>query len=152
MNRALVVAVICLLPLLSATTVAEGDPSPPGEPLALLGVTDVDGGLVLMWQPPLDDGGSPILEYRVYRAQFPDDFSFIGIASSTSFVDVVGADPVALYAYQVTAVNTAGESMASGPCVDVVIEVPPNVIIDPSCMPVACRIVCLWWPPICLTC
>ncbi|MBI2076763.1 MAG: fibronectin type III domain-containing protein [Euryarchaeota archaeon] len=131
--------------------VASEDPSPPGAPLALIGVSGVDDTMVLSWQAPVDDGGAPVLEYRLYKAVFPNGFTYLGTSETTTFIDEVSLDSTTLVSYTVTAVNEAGESENSGPCVLVVLSVPPSVTIDLACLPVPCDpLVCLLWPAICI--
>lgn len=125
--------------VLAPSGVAQG-PSPPGEPLALVAIPDLDGSVSLTWQPPLDDGGAPITEYRVYRGEAGRGFELLGTSTSTSYVDPLAATGASLYLYEVAAVNVAGEGAPSGPtpavgsCVDVTVAVPPGVVIDWACL------------------
>lgn len=46
----------------------EPDPVAPSEPMGLEGYAE-DGEVVLMWSPPLEDGGASVIEYIVYRGE-----------------------------------------------------------------------------------
>lgn len=142
--------------------VADEGPSPPAAPWGLVAVGGADGNVTLSWQVPFDDGGSPILGYRVYRAPINGSFALVGSVNSTSFVDGVAANEVNLYEYAVTANNAAGESAPSNPgmassasgCIVIWSGVPPDVTIDWDCLGVCPLprdpIVCLAFPSICI--
>ncbi len=82
-------------------------PSPPINLTAEAGDAYVD----LSWEVPLDDGGSQITEYRVYRGTSVGDEALLKIVSGslTSYRDTT-VDNGYTYYYYVTAVNNIGES------------------------------------------
>jgi fibronectin type 3 domain-containing protein len=85
----------------------------PGAPGALKLVIQ-KGSPYLTWQAPGNNGGSPIIGYRIYRASGSGSETNIGFvpATETAFLDS-GAEP-GKYTYTVTALNKNGESAQSG--------------------------------------
>ncbi|MHA2275864.1 MAG: fibronectin type III domain-containing protein, partial [Candidatus Kariarchaeaceae archaeon] len=86
--------------------------SSPSAPQSLA-ATGGDNQVILNWSTPLSDGGSPILQYRVYRS-LGNNASYINIDNTTaiSFVDstVINGN---LYYYVLTAQNSLGEGAQS---------------------------------------
>jgi pimeloyl-ACP methyl ester carboxylesterase len=73
-----------------------------------------DGQVKLEWQAPLDDGGVPITEYKVYRAASSGGpYSLIGSSIILSYIDLTVTNGETYY-YVVTAMNSQGESKYSG--------------------------------------
>jgi hypothetical protein len=72
----------------------------PDAPVLLGADTTVLGTVTLTWSPPANDGGCPIVAYRVYRGP-----ELVGSASgsATSYVDT--AVPSGVHWYTVTAAN-----------------------------------------------
>ncbi len=69
-----------------------------------------DGQVKLRWEPPVDDGGTPITEYKVYRAaNSGGPYSFIGNTTTLRYLDLNVTNEKNYY-YVVTAVNNVGES------------------------------------------
>ncbi len=77
----------------------------------------------LNWNPPADIGGSPILEYKIYR----DDVLIATVTVGTSYTDS-GLTNGQLYSYYVTAINSEGEGAASL----VVSEIPRSISNMPT--------------------
>ncbi len=66
--------------------------------------------ITLSWDDPASDGGTPILEYRVYRSLTSGEpYSFVGSTTSLVFVDSTVSNDGTYY-YVVTAMNAVGES------------------------------------------
>lgn len=143
----------CVILLVAVPVVHADTPSPPSAPWALVALPGVHGSVLLSWRPPLDDGGSSVTEYRVYRASLPDEVPcvdmgpgpsfpsidsacFVGASETTTFTD--SGDSGAAYVYSVRAVNVAGEGPGASVIVTrsdciVIISEPPFVSLDPSC-------------------
>jgi triacylglycerol lipase len=85
------------------------NPFPPTEPISLSAVTG-DGQVTLSWEVPIDDGGVPITEYRIYRTDsLGGSFFFLGNTSTLSYIDLNVTNGKS-YWYVVSAVNSVGES------------------------------------------
>src|SRR5207253_2885637 len=81
--------------------------TPPTEPQNLA-ATPGDGHVDLTWDAPANDGGLPILEYRVYRGTSSGGESFLASAGlSLTFTDSSVTNGQTYY-YQVTARNAVG--------------------------------------------
>ncbi|MGA1792948.1 MAG: fibronectin type III domain-containing protein, partial [Thermoplasmatota archaeon] len=98
------------LPSLEVQATPLGLPGTPINFKALGGYMKVD----LSWDPPLTEGGTPILGYRMVRTDDPNEFSIDIPPTSTLYTDeeiVAGRD----YDYVITAYNLVGESIPSAP-------------------------------------
>ena len=72
----------------------------------------VGAAIQLTWVAPSSNGGSSILNYKVYRTGGGPNVTFTVPASQLSLLDS-SVGPKTWYAYVVSAVNAAGESQAS---------------------------------------
>lgn len=126
--------------------------SPPGAPWGLVAAPWTEGApestsVLLSWQPPADDGGSPVLEYRVYRSTGTEPPVLVGVTVNPGFADdgpPQDQELIEIVSYHVTAVNGFGESPGSATaqsgrlspdeCVDFDDEW-PFVTVDPDCIP-----------------
>lgn len=71
------------------------------------------GQITVDWQAPHDDGGVPVLHYRVYRGDSSDNVTtLVNVTTTRSFVDS-GMQNGETHYYAATAVNAAGESLPS---------------------------------------
>ncbi|MFX0124020.1 MAG: hypothetical protein ACFFAE_10300 [Candidatus Hodarchaeota archaeon] len=69
-----------------------------------------DSQVELNWKPPVDDGESPIIKYKIYRATSSGGpYSFIGNTTTLGYLDLNVTNDV-MYYYVVTAVNNINES------------------------------------------
>jgi hypothetical protein len=84
----------------------------PGSP-ADLNVTEEEGVVTLTWQPPADDGGSPVTGYIVLRGTEPGNMAQLadlGLVTQYEDEDVEAGET---YYYQVRAVNDIGDGPES---------------------------------------
>ncbi|MFW9990806.1 MAG: SBBP repeat-containing protein [Candidatus Odinarchaeota archaeon] len=100
-------------------------PAPPGD----VSVTvTADQQVLLAWGPPVTDGNSPVLSYRVYRSTTSGSgHSFRAEVSGTAYLDPAAA-PGTPYYYMVTAVNGLGESLYSAEVSATVPGAPPLTV------------------------
>jgi len=82
-------------------------PDPPDHLDAFRGLNRVE----LKWKAPLDNGGSPVIEYRIYRGAAPGDLSLLlEVGPSVLSYNDDTAEIGELYYYAVSAVTDLGES------------------------------------------
>ena len=86
----------------------------PSAPTDLVG-QEIESGILLSWEPPINRGASSITHYNIYRSSdVPWGYSRIASTSNTSYLDKnVVADTS--YYYYVTAENIEGEGPNSNP-------------------------------------
>ncbi|MFO8110676.1 MAG: fibronectin type III domain-containing protein [Thermoplasmata archaeon] len=78
-----------------------------------LQATPGDEQVLLEWDAPLDDGGSAIKNYTVYRGTEPGNLTLlVAIGNMLNYTDE-NVDNDVTYYYQVSAVNTVGEGELS---------------------------------------
>ena len=80
----------------------------PSAPTGLSGVSNA-GVVYLGWAEPVDDGGSAITGYRVYRGIMEDGLGIVEDVPGLSFSDT-GLSTGETYYYAVSALNAEGES------------------------------------------
>jgi predicted transcriptional regulator len=86
-------------------------PSAPADPSHLRDEVSVR----LDWGPPLVEGGSPVLSYRVYRGSTPDSMAFLAeVFDQTEYEDRSAVSDLTYY-YAVSAVTAVGEGHMSEP-------------------------------------
>lgn len=90
----------------------------PGAPTALT-ATPGDAEAVLSWLPPVDDGGSPLTGYQIFRSEGQGaEPALVGTVSPATQIHTdIGLKHNTAYTYVVRAVNAAGLSPASPPAV-----------------------------------
>ena len=84
----------------------------PGQPRSLSGSGD-SNSTSLTWSAPESDGGSAITGYRVYRGPEPGHLSLLASVGGVLSYSDQGLPGNVTYYYQVSAVNSAGEGLAS---------------------------------------
>jgi fibronectin type 3 domain-containing protein len=88
-----------------------GSASPPDAP-ASLSATAGNSLVELSWELPLDDGGSSITSYNIYRGLASSSLSLLSSTSSLQYTDTSVTNGMTYY-YAVSAVNGAGEGPLS---------------------------------------
>lgn len=78
-------------------------------------IADVEVDGLIDPDPPIDDGGTPITEYRVYEIQADGQPALIETTATDNKVTLGGMEDGAAHIYEVTAVNRMGEGPASDP-------------------------------------
>jgi parallel beta-helix repeat protein len=85
---------------------------PPSEPSDLIANGGI-GQVSLQWLPPIDNGGSPVTGYRLYRGTSPGgETLLITLGNVQTYLDG-GLNKGTTYYYQVTALNAVGEGRRS---------------------------------------
>jgi len=87
--------------------------SPPSAPQNVTAKNQC-AGVVLAWQAPANNGGSPIVAYKIYRGGYRTE-TFLATTTNLTFTDSTGGSWTWNY-YRITAVNAAG--MESAPTAD----------------------------------
>jgi len=82
-------------------------PSAPGNVSLFQG----DGFLNLTWEPPVEDGGMPLLGYIVYRGQREDDLTVLNRTGKELFLNDTDVDMGKVYYYTVRACNLVGTGL-----------------------------------------
>jgi parallel beta-helix repeat protein len=76
-------------------------------------ITSEDLYILLTWHSPYNNGGSPVINFRIYRSTEPDiDLFFEEIGTKTEYRDT-SMTPGLRYYYRVSAVNEIGEGEKS---------------------------------------
>ena len=129
-------------PLMASPTSQPTRPSAPWNVRAVRG----DHSVTLMWSAPLDDGGSPITNYRIYGGTASGSEAFLlQLGNVTTYTDSGLSNGVTYY-YQVSAKNVVGE----GPRSSEVSATPATVPGPPSTLqatPGVQRITLAWGAP-----
>jgi len=118
-------------------------PSPP------LNLKTVAGGsyVNLSWNPPADNGGAPITEYRIYRSTSSGNETFLAsVDGNTTWYNDTSVTNGITYYYYVTAVNGVGESDPS----EEVNETPRSIPAPPENLEAYagnCYVNLTWSPP-----
>ena len=87
---------------------------PPGPPTDLA-ATVVDDHIILVWKPPLDDGGSKIESYTIQRSSSRDgSVGLTKVSDVQTYEDSTVVEDIE-YTYRVNAINVAGHGEMSMP-------------------------------------
>ncbi len=113
---ALVLMAVFVLSFVPVLVYAASVSSPP---IGLSGVSNA-GVVYLGWAEPVDDGGSAVTGYRVYRGIMEDGLGIVDDVSGLSYSDT-GLSTGQTYYYAVSALNAEGESVKTD-TVSVVVE------------------------------
>lgn len=79
-----------------------------------LTLTNDDDQILLHWEAPADDGGSPITGYQIFRGMNDSTLDYLATVDNTSYVDTQVQEGVTYY-YTVVATNDLGAGSTSGP-------------------------------------
>jgi fibronectin type 3 domain-containing protein len=71
---------------------------------AWVSVSVRDGQTILIWAPPVFDGGAPVKYYKIYRSSNGENSRYLTIVKDTWMY----TDTQEAYYYEVSAVNSAG--------------------------------------------
>jgi len=97
----------------------------PAAPAAPTAAAASDSSITVTWRAPADDGGSAVTGYRVYDTALTDPVCTV--AASKTTCSVGDLDLGSRHAYQVSAVNAAGEGARSAASNAITLpEVPSN--------------------------
>ncbi|MFP4546207.1 MAG: fibronectin type III domain-containing protein, partial [Methanomassiliicoccales archaeon] len=95
----------------SATPESSGENTVPSEPVNVRAEM-IDGSITLTWNPPADDGGSAVSQYKVYWTTSSIFFHYTYKVSGTSFT-LDNVDEGETYIFRVSAINSVGEGPKS---------------------------------------
>ncbi|MFW3147093.1 MAG: fibronectin type III domain-containing protein [Thermoplasmatota archaeon] len=100
------------------TFIIIGEPTVPGPPSDLSYVHQ-DGGADIFWEEAVNDGGSSILEYNIYREEGTGSRILVGSAPRSELLmfSDSGLEGGQTYTYYIRTVTTLGESINSPPLV-----------------------------------
>ena len=101
----------------SSTQAVIGIPFTSPNPPSSLIAQAVDGVLVLNWNAPEFNGGSPVLGYRIESREIGSDFWKVEIANTSSAFtthNIVNFEFDVSKEFQISAINQAGMSLMSG--------------------------------------
>jgi fibronectin type III domain protein len=102
--------------------------------------------ITLSWQAPLDDGGSAVIGYKVYRGSSAgSETLFATLGNVTSFIDTPLATGV-MFFYRVSARNANGEGPLSASVFGRT-TTPPSAPLNAAATPSAGRIDVTWSAP-----
>jgi fibronectin type 3 domain-containing protein len=103
-------------------------PLVPGTPTNL-SATPGNAQVILGWTAPADDGGSAIVNYKLYRSTTSGGtYSLVASPSGLTYTDT-GLNNGQTYLYKVSAVNAVGEGALS-PAVSVLVPQPVSPASD----------------------
>jgi hypothetical protein len=84
----------------------------PGSPVGL-NVTEEEGVVTITWEPPADDGGSPVTGYAIMRGTDPGNMAQLAEVGLVSEYEDTEVKAGKTYYYQVRAVNAIGDGTES---------------------------------------
>jgi fibronectin type 3 domain-containing protein len=84
----------------------------PQAPLNLR-ITTGDGVVILTWEPPTSDGGSPVINYRIHRYTASGSETLVMGVGNVNYYEDTDVKTGTTYTYTVTAENSVGEGLQS---------------------------------------
>ncbi len=128
-----------------STTVSSVVTTVPSAPLNVQAV-EAAGGILLSWDAPANDGGSPVTGYSIYRGTMSGGKAvLVRLGDVHTFLDE-GAEIGSTYYYHVTANSSAGEGPASNE-VSVPLLTTPTSPEDLSGTPGDSTVLLIWTAP-----
>ncbi len=86
----------------------------PGVPLNVR-VTERNGSVTIAWSGPVEDGGTPILGYRLYGGSSPSGGLFLPFAGGPLCYNDTGLSNGQTYTYRIAAANVVGDGVLTAP-------------------------------------
>ena len=96
-------------PIAAAAVTTYGGPDAPGDVVA----TPLDGAVEISFDPPLADGGSPIIGYTVVVGDSDPSHVYLPVSGATSPITVTGLTNGVEYHFAVSAGNAFGSGLMS---------------------------------------
>lgn len=94
--------------LVTATPYTPIAPTAPSAPLNL-SATPSSSSITLHWDPPANDGGSPITNYKIYRGTSSDSVTLLTTVGNVLQYNDTSVETGTTYYYRVSAFNVMGE-------------------------------------------
>jgi fibronectin type 3 domain-containing protein len=128
-------------PSVEVSATPRGPPEPPQNLIATAG----DGYVDLNWDVPTNDGGSAITNYNIYRGTTSGGETLLTtIGDVLTYTDNSVTNDQTYY-YQVSAVNSVGESALSNEAIATPTDITPPVIISgPTASPTDTTCIITW--------
>jgi hypothetical protein len=105
------------------------------------------GDVVIHWNPPADDGGSPVIGYRVYRGVKETEMEKVGeILDDSGFLADTALEDGVEYIYRISAITDAGEGLKGSPIKVTPLGV-PTMVEDLSAIASTDSVELTWLPP-----
>lgn len=124
---------------------AKGTRTEPWAPRNLQAVAG-DSEMLLSWDPPLNDGGSPLSNYVVYRGTSLGGETFLVETSSVPGYSDIGLTNGQTYYYEVSAKNAIGEGPMSNEASGMPVG-PPTAPLNPQGLPGDSQVSLSWDVP-----
>ncbi len=107
--------------------------------------TPAIGQMSLSWNPPYNEGGSPVTNYRIYRGTTASLLLFLKDSAQTSMMDT-GLSNGQTYYYQITAVNAVGEGVKCA-VFSGTLASPPGPLLDLQAVSSDSKVTLTWTAP-----
>jgi fibronectin type 3 domain-containing protein len=116
----------------------------PSAPTAATAIPAI-GQMLLNWNPPYNEGGSPVTNYRIYRGTSASLLLFLKDSAQTSATDA-GLSNGQSYYYQISAVNAVGEG-AKCTVFSGTLASPPGPLLDIQAVSADSKVTLTWTAP-----
>lgn len=114
----MIIATSTILFVTNEVALAQNQPTGPDPPTDLTATAVSPTRIDLTWNPPLNNGGSPVTSYRI-EVKIPPDPSYNGVAFTGNVTSYSHSGVITgkYYVYRVSAINAIGTSEPSGEAV-----------------------------------